>query len=42
VVLDSPIIRIRELSRTEESIAGNLRRTANQLYQLLLRPIHKS
>ena len=38
VALDAPeIIRIRELARTEENIAADLRRTANQLYQLLLR-----
>ena len=38
VALDSPaIIRLRELSRTEEDLQGDLRRTVNQLYQLLLR-----
>lgn len=38
LALDPPaIIRIRELSRTEDNIAGDLRRVANQLYQLLLR-----
>ncbi len=31
------IVRIRELSRTEDSIGADLRRTVNQLYQLLLR-----
>ena len=31
------VIRLRELSRTDESLAGDLRRAANQLYQLLLR-----
>lgn len=38
VGLDSPdVVHIRELSRTEENLAGDLRRAANQLYQLLLR-----
>jgi transposase len=38
LTLDSPdIVHIRELSRTEENLAGDLRRAANQLYQLLLR-----
>src|SRR5580658_1315160 len=38
VTVDHPdIIRIRELSRTEESIGTDLRRSVNQLYQLLLR-----
>jgi transposase len=31
------IIRLRELSRAEENISGDLRRIVNQLYQLLLR-----
>lgn len=31
------IVRIRELSRTEESVGEDLRRTVNQLYQVLLR-----
>jgi transposase len=31
------ILRIRELSRSEESVGADLRRTVNQLYQLLLR-----
>jgi len=31
------IIRLRELSRTEESLGADLRRGVNQLYQLLLR-----
>ena len=31
------IIRIRELSRSEESVGADLRRTVNQLYQVLLR-----
>jgi transposase len=31
------VVRLRELSRTEESVSGDFRRTANQLYQLLLR-----
>lgn len=31
------VVRIRELSRTEDSVGTDLRRTANQLYQLLLR-----
>jgi hypothetical protein len=31
------VVRIRELSRTEESVGADLRRTVNQLYQLLLR-----
>lgn len=31
------IVRIRELSRSEESVGADLRRTVNQLYQLLLR-----
>lgn len=31
------VVRIRELSRTEESVGTDLRRTVNQLYQLLLR-----
>lgn len=38
VALDAPeVIRLRELTRTEEAIAADLRRTANPLYQLLLR-----
>ena len=38
LALDPPaIIRLRELSRTEEDLTGDLRRTVNQLYQLLLR-----
>jgi transposase len=38
VALDPPdIVRLRELSRTEEDLQGDLRRTVNQLYQLLLR-----
>jgi transposase len=38
MALDSPaIIRIRELSRTEGSLTGDLHRAVNQLYQLLLR-----
>jgi len=38
VALDPPaIIRLRELSRTEEDLQGDLRRTVNPLYQLLLR-----
>jgi hypothetical protein len=31
------VVRLRELSRTEESVGGDLRRIVNQLYQLLLR-----
>ena len=31
------IVRIRELSRTEDHVGVDLRRTVNQLYQLLLR-----
>jgi hypothetical protein len=31
------VVRIRELSRTEETVGTDLRRTVNQLYQLLLR-----
>jgi len=31
------IVRIRELSRTEDSVGADLRRSVNQLYQLLLR-----
>jgi hypothetical protein len=31
------VVRLRELSRTEESVSGDYRRTANQLYQILLR-----
>jgi hypothetical protein len=31
------VIRLRELSRTEESLGEDLRRVVNQLYQLLLR-----
>jgi transposase len=35
---DHPVVgRIRELSRTEESVGTDFRRTVNQLYQLLLR-----
>lgn len=38
LALDSPaVVRIRELSRTEDNVAGDLRRAANQLFQLLLR-----
>ena len=38
VMADDPVvIRIRELSRTEESFSGDLNRAVNQLYQLLLR-----
>jgi transposase len=38
VMADDPVVvRIRELSRTEESFSGQLVRTANQLSQLLLR-----
>jgi hypothetical protein len=38
VEADHPtVVRIRELSRTEESVGADLRRTVNQLYQLLLR-----
>jgi Transposase/Transposase IS116/IS110/IS902 family len=38
VAADQPaVVRIRELSRTEDSIGTDLRRTVNQLYQLLLR-----
>jgi transposase len=38
VATDHPdMIRMRELSRTEEEIAGAFRRCVNQLYQLLLR-----
>ena len=38
IAADQPVIvRIRELSRTEDSIGADLRRTVNQLYQLLLR-----
>ena len=38
VALEAPeVIPIRELTRTEENIAADLRRTANQLDQLLLR-----
>jgi hypothetical protein len=31
------LVRLRELSRTEETLGSDLRRAANQLYQLLLR-----
>jgi hypothetical protein len=31
------VVRLRELSRTEENLGGDLRRVVNQLYQLLLR-----
>jgi hypothetical protein len=31
------VLRLRELSRAEESMSGDLRRIVNQLYQLLLR-----
>lgn len=31
------VVRLRELSRTEESLGADLRRAVNQLYQLLLR-----
>jgi len=31
------IVRLRELSRTEESVSGDFRRVVNQLYQTLLR-----
>jgi transposase len=38
VMADDPVVvRIRELSRTEETFSGQLVRTANQLSQLLLR-----
>jgi len=38
VVADHPaVVRIRELSRTEDELGGQLRRVVNQLYQLLLR-----
>lgn len=38
VAADHPaVVRIRELSRAEESVGADLRRTVNQLYQLLLR-----
>src|SRR4051812_26824755 len=38
VMADDPVVvRIRELSRTEESFSAQLVRTANQLSQLLLR-----
>ncbi len=38
VATDHPaILRIRELSRTEDELGGDFRRTVNQLYQLLLR-----
>jgi hypothetical protein len=38
LALDPPaVLRLRELSRTEDCVAGDLRRVANQLYQLLLR-----
>jgi hypothetical protein len=38
VATDHPaILRIRELSRTEDEVCADFRRTANQLYQLLLR-----
>ena len=38
VSVDHPlIVRIRELSRTEDHVGTDLRRTVNQLYQLLLR-----
>lgn len=37
VSADHPsVVRIRELSRTEDNIGTDLRRTVNQLYQLLL------
>ncbi len=31
------VVRLRELSRTEESVSGDLRGVVNQLYQILLR-----
>jgi hypothetical protein len=38
VATDHPeVIRLREISRTEESLGEDLRRTVNQLHQLLLR-----
>lgn len=38
IATDHPdVIRLRELSRTEESLGENLRRGVNQLHQLLLR-----
>ena len=38
IATDHPdVVRLRELSRTEESLGEDLRRTVNQLYQLLLR-----
>jgi len=38
VAIDHPdVLRLRELSRTEESISEDFRRVVNQLYQLLLR-----
>ena len=38
VMSDDPVVvRIRELSRSEESFSGDLVRAVNQLYQLLLR-----
>lgn len=40
VMSDDPVVvRIRELSRTEESFAADLVRAVNQLYQLLLRQL---
>ena len=38
IVADHPdVVRLRELSRTEESLGEDFRRVVNQLYQLLLR-----
>jgi hypothetical protein len=38
IEVDHPtVVRIREPARTEESVGADLRRTVNQLYQLLLR-----
>jgi transposase len=38
IATDHPdVVRLRELSRTEESLGENFRRIVNQLYQLLLR-----
>ena len=38
IATDHPdVVRLRELSRTEESLGEDLRRVVNQLYQLLLR-----
>ena len=38
IATDHPdVLRLREISRTEESLGEDLRRTVNQLYQLLLR-----